>query len=89
MQGRGRRPGGALEPRRSTASHARRHSPFKPLNAQGSIGQTTVKHTPGGPVYTVPGNNNLYWSGRPGTRYNMGSGLGIPNLTELGRAFSR
>ena len=65
------------------------HSPFRPLNAQGSIGQTTVKHTAGGPVYTVPGNNNLYWSGRPGTRYNMGSGLGIPNLTKLGRAFSR
>ena len=65
------------------------HSPFRSLNAQGSIGQMTVKHTPDGPVYTIPGNNNLYWSGRPGTRYNMGSGLGIPNLTKLGRDFSR
>jgi kumamolisin len=64
------------------------HSPFTSLNAQGSIGQTTVQHTPGGPVYTVPGNNNMYWTGRPGTRFNMAVGLGIPNLTELGRDFS-
>ena len=53
-------------------------SPFKPLNAQGTIGGTTVKNTANGPVYTVPGNNNLYWTGKPGTRYNMATGLGIP-----------
>jgi hypothetical protein len=39
-------------------------------------------------VFTVPGNNNLWWSGRAGTRYNMAVGLGIPNLTELGQDFA-
>lgn len=63
-------------------------SPFKPLNAQGTIGGTTVKNTANGLVYTVPGNNNLYWTGKPGTRYNMATGLGIPNLTRLGQEFS-
>ncbi len=64
-------------------------SPITPLNGQGSIGGTTFKSTATGPTYTVPGNNNMYWQGKPGTKYNMGSGLGIPNLTRLGQAFSR
>jgi subtilase family serine protease len=64
------------------------HSPFRTLNGGGSIGQTRVHHTARGPVFTVPGNNNLWWSGRAGTRYNMAVGLGIPNLTELGRDFA-
>jgi kumamolisin len=64
------------------------HSPFRTLNGGGSIGQTRVHQTAQGPVFTVPGNNNLWWSGRAGTRYNMAVGLGIPNLTELGRDFA-
>ncbi len=65
------------------------NSPFRSLNAQGTSAQATVKQTADGPVYTVPGNNNMYYSGRPGTKYNMGVGLGIPNLTQLGNDFSR
>ncbi len=54
-----------------------------------SIGQTVKKVTLAGTTYVVPGNNNLYWAGRTGTRYNMATGLGTPNLTALGRAFAR
>jgi subtilase family serine protease len=64
-------------------------SPFTPVNAQGSIAGTTVRHTPGTVTFTVPGSNNIFYTGRPGTRYNMGSGLGIPNLTELGQRFAK
>ena len=68
-----------------------RHTPIAPLNTGGglSIGQTVKKVNSAGTTYVVPGNNNLYWAGRTGTRYNMATGLGIPNLTALGRAFAR
>jgi kumamolisin len=64
-------------------------SPFTQLNARGSIAGTQVRYTAGGPVYTVPGNDNEAFTGRPGTRYNLGDGLGIPNLTRLGRLLAR
>jgi kumamolisin len=63
-------------------------SPITPVNAQGSIAGTTVKNTPTTVTFTIPGSNNLFYTGRPGTRYNMGSGLGIPNLTALGQRFA-
>ena len=64
-------------------------SPFTPVNAQGSIAGTTVHHTTGTVTFTVPGSNNIFYTGRPGTKYNMGSGLGIPNLTALGQRFEK
>jgi subtilase family serine protease len=33
-------------------------------------------------------NDNLYYTGTPGTLYNPGAGLGIPNLTQLGADFA-
>ncbi len=33
-------------------------------------------------------NDNLYYTGTPGALYNEGSGLGIPNLAKLDRAFA-
>jgi hypothetical protein len=66
-------------------------SPIAPLNIGGalSVGQTVKKVTSDGTTYVVPGNNNLHWAGRNGTRYNMATGLGTPNLSALGRAFAR
>jgi kumamolisin len=34
------------------------------------------------------GNDNIYYTGNPGTPYNQGSGLGIPNLTQLAGDFN-
>jgi kumamolisin len=34
-------------------------------------------------------NDNLYYSGTPGNVYNVGSGLGTPNLAQLARDFAR
>jgi kumamolisin len=34
-------------------------------------------------------NDNLYYTGNPGTVYNQGSGLGIPNLSKLAADFAR
>jgi kumamolisin len=34
------------------------------------------------------GNDNIYYTGNPGTPYNQGAGLGIPNLTELAGDFN-
>jgi subtilase family serine protease len=64
-------------------------SPFRPLTAQGSIAQTTVTSTAGGTVFTVPGNDNLRFTGLPGARYGMGGGLGVPDLGRLARALTR
>ncbi len=33
-------------------------------------------------------NDNLYYTGTPGTLYNPGAGLGIPNLTQLAQDFA-
>ncbi|HEX6452452.1 MAG TPA: S53 family peptidase [Trebonia sp.] len=33
--------------------------------------------------------NNLYYTGNPGSVYNAGSGLGVPNLTALAEDFAR
>ncbi|MGH7667410.1 MAG: S53 family peptidase, partial [Candidatus Dormibacteria bacterium] len=33
------------------------------------------------------GNDNIYYTGTPGTVYNEGSGLGYPNLTQLAEDF--
>jgi subtilase family serine protease len=33
-------------------------------------------------------NDNLYYTGQPGERYNQGVGLGIPNLTALSADFN-
>jgi hypothetical protein len=68
---------------------ARHGSPFRQLNARGSIAGTRVRHTADGPVFTVPGNDNELFTGRPGTLYNLGDGLGIPDLTRLGRMLAR
>jgi kumamolisin len=37
---------------------------------------------------TGTGNDNLYFTGNPGTVYNQAAGLGIPDLTELAGDFS-
>lgn len=34
------------------------------------------------------GNDNLYYTGTPGQRYNVGSGLGYPDLADLARDFA-
>jgi kumamolisin len=34
-------------------------------------------------------NDNIYYTGNPGERYNEGIGLGLPNLTELAGDFTR
>lgn len=46
-------------------------------------------HDPFTPLDT-PGtsNDNLYYSGTPGNVYNVGSGLGTPNLAEIARDFA-
>jgi kumamolisin len=38
---------------------------------------------------TGTSNDNLYYTGRAGTRYNAATGLGIPDLTSLAEAFER
>jgi kumamolisin len=35
------------------------------------------------------GNDNIYYTGNPGEPYNLGAGLGYPNLTELAGDFTR
>jgi kumamolisin len=35
-----------------------------------------------------PGNDNIYYTGNPGTPYNQAVGLGIPNLTKLAGDFN-
>ncbi len=34
------------------------------------------------------GNDNIFFSGTPGTVYNPGAGLGVPDFTQLGAAFA-
>ena len=62
-------------------------SPFTPLDAQGSVAGTKVTKSGSTVTFTVPGSNNIFYTGRPGTKYNMGSGLGVPNLARLARLF--
>lgn len=49
----------------------------------------TRRNSPFDPLNT-PGtsNDNLFFTGTPGTVYNPGAGLGIPDLTQLGTAFA-
>ena len=35
------------------------------------------------------GNDNIYYSGTPGTLYNEATGLGVPNLAVLAADFAR
>jgi kumamolisin len=37
---------------------------------------------------TGTSNDNLFYSGTPGTLYNPGAGLGVPDFTQLGHAFA-
>ncbi len=37
---------------------------------------------------TGTNNDNLYYTGTPGTLYNEGAGLGTPNLTQLAADFA-
>jgi kumamolisin len=69
-------------------------SPFTPLNdttvysGKNYIFQTTLQ----GVSTALPGvfsNNNLYYTGEPGSSWNPASGLGIPNLTALAQDFAR
>ena len=48
----------------------------------------TQRKSPFDPLNT-PGisNDNLFFSGTPGTVYNPGAGLGVPDFTQLGTAF--
>jgi kumamolisin len=49
----------------------------------------TQSNSPFDPLDTPGTNNdNLFFSGTPGTVYNPGSGLGIPNLAQLGMDFA-
>ncbi|MGZ4313231.1 MAG: hypothetical protein ACXVR1_14110, partial [Solirubrobacteraceae bacterium] len=52
-------------------------------------GFATQRNSPFDPLNT-PGtsNDNLFFSGTPGTLYNPGAGLGIPDFTQLGAAFA-
>ena len=48
------------------------------------------RHSPFTPLDKASnGNTNLYYTGTPGHRYNVGSGLGTPNLAELTADFAR
>ena len=49
----------------------------------------TQRNSPFDPL-NKPGtsNDNLFFTGTPGTVYNPGAGLGIPDLTQLGTAFA-
>jgi kumamolisin len=69
-------------------------SPFRPLNDTRVYSGRRYLYTTGphGKVTALPGefsNNNLYYTGTPGARWNPASGLGIPNLTVLAHAFRR
>jgi subtilase family serine protease len=70
------------------------NSPFTPLNdttayaGKKYLSQTSAK----GVTTALPGefsNNNLYYTGRPGSYWNPAVGLGTPNLTQLEVAFSK
>ena len=59
-------------------------SPFTPLNSTKVYGSSFYSVT--GNVKPVTGefsNNNLYYTGNPGTVYNAASGLGFANLSQL------
>ncbi|MBO0806004.1 MAG: S8/S53 family peptidase [Nocardiopsaceae bacterium] len=50
----------------------------------------TSGHDPFTPLNAVgTSSNNLYYTGNPGSLYNEGSGLGVPNLTALAQDFAR
>jgi kumamolisin len=68
-------------------------SPFRPLNSTTAFsGVKFLSQTSAAGVTTaVPGefsNNNLFYTGKPGTVWNPASGLGVPNLTALAKEFS-
>jgi hypothetical protein len=49
----------------------------------------TRRNSPFDPL-DAPGtsNDNLFFSGTPGTVYNPGAGLGVPDFAQLGAAFA-
>jgi subtilase family serine protease len=49
----------------------------------------TQRNSPFDPL-NAPGtsNDNLFFSGTPGTVFNPGAGLGVPDFTQLGAAFA-
>jgi kumamolisin len=50
----------------------------------------TSGHDPFSPLDTAgTSNDNLYYTGTPGNVYNVGSGLGTPNLARIARDFAR
>jgi subtilase family serine protease len=55
-----------------------------------SIYQFATQHNSPFDPLNKPGtsNDNLFFTGTPGTVYNPGAGLGIPDLTQLGTAFA-
>jgi len=49
----------------------------------------TQRNSPFTPLNTASANNdNLYYTGTPGHIYNVGSGLGTPNLAQLAADFA-
>jgi kumamolisin len=49
----------------------------------------TSRNSPFTPLNTAgPSNDNIYYTGNPGTVYNAGSGLGFPNLSKLAADFA-
>jgi kumamolisin len=64
-------------------------SPFTPLDFGGSIAETVVHRSGSSITYTVPGNDNIFYAGSRGSPYNIGSGLGYPDLTQLALAFGK
>jgi kumamolisin len=71
-----------------------RNSPFTPLNDTtvfsgiNVLSQTDAE----GNTTVLPGNftnDNLFYTGRPGTTWNPASGLGTPNLTALAQDFGQ
>jgi kumamolisin len=69
------------------------HSPFTPLNDTTVFsGKKYLSQTDGhGNTTVLPGNftnDNLFYTGSPGTTWNPASGLGTPNLTALAQDFA-
>lgn len=72
---------------------ARGHrSPFKRLNSTRVHGPSAYTETKNGQQVKVDGqytNDNLYYTGNPGSYYNPATGLGVPNFADLAHAFRR
>ena len=55
-----------------------------------SIYKFATQHTSPFDPLNTPGrtHDNLFFTGTPGTLYNPGSGLGVPDFAQLGTAFA-